>query len=172
MAKLARDRYWWLGAQRTRSFAEWRLLKELRRRNLPVPAPVAARYVRGILTYRADLITEQLPSTRTLSDAITGSALPQESWRAVGKTIAAFHAQGVHHADLNAGNILLSTVTPDVYLLDFDRGRLRERGSWEIEVLERLHRSLSKIAQARQGVQFGEREWVWLKEGYGEAVSG
>ena len=39
MARLSRDSYLWLGAARTRSFAEWRLLAELRSRGLPVPAP-------------------------------------------------------------------------------------------------------------------------------------
>jgi 3-deoxy-D-manno-octulosonic acid kinase len=32
IARLSRDRYFWLGEARTRSFAEWRLLAELRRR--------------------------------------------------------------------------------------------------------------------------------------------
>ena len=66
IASLSRDRYIFLGEDRTRSFAEWRLLAELRRRGLPVPAPVAARYVAGALTYTADLITEQLPDCRTI----------------------------------------------------------------------------------------------------------
>jgi 3-deoxy-D-manno-octulosonic acid kinase len=102
IASLSRDRYIFLGEDRTRSFAEWRLLAELRRRGLPVPAPVAARYVAGVLTYTADLITEHLPDCRTLADAITGAQLPAEQWSAIGKTIAAFHREGVHHADLNA----------------------------------------------------------------------
>src|SRR5215208_918777 len=45
MARIRDDSYLWLGEARTRSFAEWRLLAELRRRGLPVPAPIAARYV-------------------------------------------------------------------------------------------------------------------------------
>jgi 3-deoxy-D-manno-octulosonic acid kinase len=168
-AKVSNDRYWWLDADRTRAFAEWRLLAELRRRGLPVPAPIAARYVRGLLTYRADLITEEVPSARTLADAISGSALAPEVWRAAGKTIAAFHREGVHHADLNAHNILLriGAGEPDIYLLDFDRGRLRARGAWEAEVLARLRRSLEKISRTRADVHFGEREWLWLMEGYG-----
>src|SRR4029453_11025308 len=52
IAKLSQDSYLWTGAARTRSFAEWRLLAELRRRGLRVPAPIAARYVRGLFTYR------------------------------------------------------------------------------------------------------------------------
>jgi 3-deoxy-D-manno-octulosonic acid kinase len=175
IAKLSRDRYFWLGKARTRSFAEWRLLAELRRRGLPVPAPVGARYVRGMLTYQADLLTAHLADSRTLADAITGAALPQEHWAMVGQTIAAFHAEGVHHADLNAHNILLDSVAdapagamPSAYLLDFDRGRIRSRGAWENDVLARLRRSLEKIRSQRSDVRFGDVEWGWLMEGYRE----
>ena len=167
MARLSRDRYLWLGEARTRSFAEWRLLAELRRRGLPVPAPIAARYVRGLLTYRADLITEHLPDCRTLADAITGSQLPREQWSGVGRTIAAFHREGVHHADLNAHNVLIEhAVVPRVYLLDFDRGRIEPRGSWEQDVLARLRRSLDKIRSQRSDVSFAEEQWGWLMAGY------
>jgi 3-deoxy-D-manno-octulosonic acid kinase len=161
IARLSRDRYFWLGESRTRSFAEWRLLAELRRRGLPVPAPVAARYVRGVLTYRADLITEHLANTRTLADAITGAELPRESWEAVGRTIARFHREGVHHADLNAHNILLNQIA-EVYLLDFDRGRIEARGAWEQEVWARLRRSLEKVKAQRPNVAFGDEQWNWL----------
>lgn len=162
VAQLSQDSYLWTGAARTRSFAEWRLLAELRRRGLPVPAPIAARYVRGLVTYRADLITELLPNTRTLADAITGCDLPEAGWRAVGKTIAAFHREGVHHADLNANNILLADSSPEVFVLDFDRGRIEARGAWEQAVLARLRRSLEKITSQRADVRFGERQWHWL----------
>jgi 3-deoxy-D-manno-octulosonic acid kinase len=165
VAVLSKDRYVWLGAARTRCLREWRLLAELHRRGLPVPAPVAACYLRSGLTYRADLITLALPPSRTLADAITGTALPQQQWRQVGATLARFHAQGVRHADLNAHNVLLSQET--VYLLDFDRGRWQARGAWEQAVLQRLRRSLQKIQQQRSSVYFGEREWNWLLEGVG-----
>jgi 3-deoxy-D-manno-octulosonic acid kinase len=167
MARLSRDRYFWLGEARTRSFAEWRLLAELRRRGLPVPAPIAARYVRGILTYSADLITEHLPDCRTLADAITGTELSGELWSSVGQTIAAFHREGVHHADLNAHNILIEhAVAPRVYLLDFDRGRIEPRGAWEQDVLARLRRSLEKICAQRRDVSFRAEQWGWLMAGY------
>lgn len=167
MARVSRDSYFWLGEARTRSFAEWRLLAELRRRGLPVPAPIAARYLRGLLTYRADLITEHLPDSRTLADAITGAQLPREQWSAVGRTIAAFHSEGVHHADLNAHNIMLEhAVAPRVYLLDFDRGRIEGRGAWEQEVLARLRRSLEKIKAQRSDVAFADEQWDWLMAGY------
>ncbi len=171
IARISRDRYVWFGEARTRSFAEWRLLAELRRRGLPVPAPIAARYVRGLLTYRADLITEHLPDCRTLADAITGTQLAREQWSSVGQTLAAFHREGVHHADLNAHNIMLGDVAPNVYLLDFDRGRIEARGSWEQEVLARLRRSLEKIRAQRRGVSFADEQWEWLMAGYAEKGS-
>ena len=163
VAKLLDDQYLWLGASRTRCFAEWRLLAELRKRELPVPAPVAARYVRSGLAYRADLITEELPPSQTLANAL--SALDAQAWQEIGKTLARFHAQGVHHADLNAHNILLGR-SGAVYVLDFDRGRIRARGAWEEGVLARLQRSLRKIARQRADAKFGDREWGWLMTGY------
>jgi 3-deoxy-D-manno-octulosonic acid kinase len=169
IARLSRDRYFWLGEARTRSFAEWRLLAELRRRGLPVPAPIAARYVRGLLTYRADLITEHLPDCRTLADAITGAELSRELWASIGRTLAAFHREGVHHADLNAHNILIEhAVAARVYLLDFDRGRIEPRGSWEQDVLARLRRSLEKIRTQRTDVRFAQEQWGWLMAGYSD----
>jgi 3-deoxy-D-manno-octulosonic acid kinase len=162
IARLSQDSYLWTGAERTRSFAEWRLLAELRRRGLPVPAPIAARYVRRLFTYHADLITELLPGTRTLADAITGRDLSEAGWRAVGKTIGAFHREGVHHADLNANNILLGDSPSEVHVLDFDRGRIEPRGTWEQAVLARLRRSLEKIKGQRADVRFGEQQWQWL----------
>jgi 3-deoxy-D-manno-octulosonic acid kinase len=167
MAKLSQDSYLFTGANLTRSFAEWRLLAELRRRGLPVPAPIAAQYVRGWLTYRADLITELLPGTRTLADVIKGHELSEAGWRAIGGTIAAFHREGVHHADLNANNILLdgngaNGNAANVYLLDFDRGRIEARGPWEQVVIARLRRSLEKIKGQRADVRFGDAQWQWL----------
>jgi 3-deoxy-D-manno-octulosonic acid kinase len=163
-AAVVKDRYLWLGAARTRCLREWRLLAELHGRSLPVPAPLAACYVRTALTYRADLITQALPASRTLADAITGAALEQQQWRQIGATIARFHAHGVHHADLNAHNVLL-TAGGEVYLLDFDRGRLRPRGAWEQAVLQRLHRSLQKIQRQRRDVHFSDRAWHSLLDG-------
>ena len=166
IARISNDRYLWTGEARTRSFAEWRLLAQLRRRNLPVPDPIAAYYCRRGMTYQADLITRELPASRTLTQSLS-HGLSATQWHAVGATIARFHLQGAHHADLNANNILLAAHA--VYVLDFDRGQLRSRGAWEARVLERLHRSLRKVS-ARDGTQFGEREWQWLMDAYRKTI--
>jgi 3-deoxy-D-manno-octulosonic acid kinase len=169
IAALSRDRYVWTGAERTRCFREWRLLAWLCEQGLPVPEPVAARYVRTGWSYRADLITVQLPASQTLAESIRRNPLSAQQWQRIGATIAAFHARGVHHADLNAHNILLGAEA--VYVLDFDRGRIRQRGVWEGQVLARLQRSLEKVRAANAGVQFNDSAWQELLTGYADAVS-
>ncbi len=160
VAKVSSDRYVWTGANATRSFREWRLLAELRRRGLPVPAPIGAYYERSGATYRADIITARLPAARTLASAIEAQPLDAPMWQRIGATIAQFHAAGVHHADLNASNIIL--VGKEVYLLDFDRGRIRARGSWEADAIARLKRSLDKLKAQRPDAHFSEGDWRLL----------
>jgi 3-deoxy-D-manno-octulosonic acid kinase len=170
-AKVSSDGYLWLGADRTRCFREWRLLADLHGRGLPVPRPIGARFVRQGLVYRAALITERLAGVQTLADLVGRAPLSDAHWRAIGATVAAFHRHGVHHADLNAQNIVIAGAVeanpaPGVYLLDFDRGRLRSRGSWEQQVLARLRRSLDKVRRQRPGAHFGEQQWQRLLTGY------
>ncbi|HEU4601769.1 MAG TPA: 3-deoxy-D-manno-octulosonic acid kinase [Steroidobacteraceae bacterium] len=165
IARLFEDRYLWRGEDRTRSFAEWRLLAELKRLDLPVPTAIAACYRRDGLFYTADLITEALVDTITLAQALRIAPLPEAEWHRIGETIARFHSHGVHHADLNANNILLNRASGDVYLLDFDRGRIRPRGAWEQDVLARLHRSLTKLRARSESFHFRDRDWQWLLQG-------
>jgi 3-deoxy-D-manno-octulosonic acid kinase len=172
IAKFSADAYGWLGERRTRCFAEWRLLAELRSLELPVPAPVAAYYRRSGLLYRADLITERLPPSQTLAQSLVSGALSEQQWRSVGRTIARFHAHGVHHADLNANNILLGAdgqaneqTNGQIFVLDFDRGRIEARGAWEGRVLARLRRSLDKLKLQHDQVVFTDTQWRWLEQG-------
>ncbi|MFO7305654.1 MAG: 3-deoxy-D-manno-octulosonic acid kinase [Gammaproteobacteria bacterium] len=172
-AKVATDRYLWMGAERTRSFAEWRLLAMLYARGLPVPRPVAARYLRRGMSYTADLITVMVEHTATLAQALRAGRVEADVWRQIGATIARFHAHGVYHADLNAHNVLLATheapsSVPRIYLIDFDRGRIRSRGGWERRVLERLHRSLEKVTAAT-GATLDDAQWRALLHGYEQA---
>jgi 3-deoxy-D-manno-octulosonic acid kinase len=112
-----------------------------------------------------------LAGSQTLTDLICRAPLSEAHWRTIGVTVAAFHRHGVHHADLNAQNILIADAAEAnpvsrVHLLDFDRGRLRPRGSWEEQVLTRLRRSLDKVRRQHPGAHFGEQQWEWLIEGY------
>jgi 3-deoxy-D-manno-octulosonic acid kinase len=170
IARLLGDRYLWTGEDRTRGFAEWRLLGRLRELGLPVPRPVAARYERIGPWYRADLITEELPSRLTLAQAIASGPLEPALWQAVGRCIGRLHAHGVRHADLNAHNLVLGADRA-VYVLDFDRGAIVGRGAWERDVLGRLRRSLAKVTQALPAGRFGDAEWGELLKGVAGCAS-
>jgi 3-deoxy-D-manno-octulosonic acid kinase len=164
VAQVLDDTYLWTGAARTRPFVEWRLLRRLAEWSLPAPRPVAARYTRTGALYRADLITGELPTRLTLAQAMRAQPLDAARWRAVGRCVGRLHAHGVRHADLNAHNLVLGA-GDDVYVLDFDRGRILERGGWEQRVTGRLHRSLEKVARDLPADRFGEEQWRELMKG-------
>lgn len=170
VATVLGDRYLWTGAARTRSFAEWRLLRQLADFGLPVPRAVAARYVRCGPWYRADLLTEELPSRLTLAQALATGPLDATTWRSVGECVGRLHSRGVRHADLNAHNLVLGGPAT-VYVLDFDRGGIVGRGAWEERVLARLRRSLEKVTRERPAGRFGEDEWRELKMGVAACAS-
>jgi 3-deoxy-D-manno-octulosonic acid kinase len=172
IARWVDDSYLWTGEDHTRSFCEWRLLSLLHQEGFPVPVPVAARYIRSGLGYRADIITTEIPDARTLADRITGAALPPMVWKGLGTVIARLHHRGVHHVDLNAHNVLVGAGN-DVHVIDFDRARVRESGAWQDAVLSRLKRSLEKIKRQRADVRFGDAEWQALRDGYrGGSIAG
>jgi 3-deoxy-D-manno-octulosonic acid kinase len=171
VAPILGDRYLWTGAERTRGFTEFRLLAELQRRGLPVPAPIAARYRRRGLHYTADLLTRRIGHTRTLAECIAAGELDPELAARVGALVARFHVQGVDHADLNAHNVL---VGPDgLWLVDFDRGRVRaSRGAWCQGNLRRLRRSLLKLGACERDEKKLDREiWTPLVRAYRGALS-
>ncbi|GAB3791261.1 3-deoxy-D-manno-octulosonic acid kinase [Dyella agri] len=171
VAKLMGDRYLWRGADATRCFAEFRLLAEVARLGLPGPAPVAARYQRHGLFYRADLITRRIADVQTLAECLAAGKLDADMARETGSLVARFHRAGIWHADLNAHNVLVASSA--LYLIDFDRGRLRAPAEgWRLANLERLHRSLVKLGAAAQGeATFRAAIWTPLLDAY-EATFG
>lgn len=171
-AHMIADSYVWTGARRTRSFREFHLLDHLVAAGLPAPAPVAARYARSGMHYRADLIVRRIPSTETLADRLAHGALDATLAERVGATIARFHSMGVCHADLNAHNILLDA-RGHVSLIDFDRGSLRKPAwSWQQGNLARLRRSFDKLGAKKRMLDFDVRFWHPLLSGYHATLAG
>ena len=168
VGRVVRDSYVWTGEDRTRSFAEWRLLHKLVRRGLPVPTPAVARYRKKGPFYSADIITVRVPGIRPLSVRLTEGNGGAEFWQALGRGICRFHDEGVNHADLSAHNIQLDE-SGDLWLLDFDQARLLPAGAWRQKNLARLHRSLQKIRRLNPGVDYQERDWEQFLAGYFQA---
>lgn len=169
-ARLSRDRYVWTGAGRTRAFLEFQLLAHLVNIGLPAPHPVAARYQRDGLGYRADLLTRRIANAQTLAQRLAASTLTHRLAHDVGRTIAAFHEAQVWHADLNAHNVLIGG-DDAVWLIDFDRGRLRKPNlTWQQANLARLRRSLDKLG-ARLIADFDAQFWHPLLAAYHEAMA-
>jgi 3-deoxy-D-manno-octulosonic acid kinase len=166
MARLVSDRYWWHGAESTRSFREWHLLYHMHRAGLPVPMPIAAGYRRRGRTYSADLLVQRLPGVRSLAAAIAAAPVPLGTWMAIGRCLRHFHARGVCHADLNAYNILIGAAEDDIWIIDFDRGTLRPPGWWSDANLVRLRRSLLKLTGGRGGDRFTAADWQMLLDSY------
>lgn len=167
-ARITSDAYLWLGENRTRSFMEFRLLSALIAKGLPVPRPAAARYRRRGPLYTADLITEYAPGIRPLSVRIADDA-SHDFWRRLGAGICRFHDAGINHADLNAYNVQVDA-KDDVFILDFDRGRLTGQGAWRERNLARLQRSLEKVRKLDDRVRFSATDWQALREGYRDAA--
>lgn len=164
IGRLVSDRYAWCGAERTRAFREWRLLAQLHAAGLPVPRPVAAGWIRHGLLYSADLATVRIPAAAPLSARLAEGV--DVDWDRIGRVLHDFHAAGACHADLNAHNVLLDA-EGQPWLLDFDRGRLRPPGSWQAANLQRLRRSLEKIAGEPGAPPFDSSDWERLLSGYG-----
>ena len=144
VARISRDRHLWRGNDRVRSFAEFRLLRALRAKQLPVPAPIAAYYVRKGHRYRAAILLERLEHVHTLAHRANtpGDSAP---WESAGRLIARFHRAGLDHADLNAHNLLFDDAG-NGWMIDLDRSVLRiPATTWREKNLARLKRSLLKL---------------------------
>jgi len=164
VARLNRDRHLWRGNERVRSFAEFRLLRTLRKKDLPVPAPLAAYYVRKGHRYRAAILLERIDHVHSLGHRATtfGDAAP---WEAAGRLVARFHRAGLDHVDLNAHNLLFDDAG-NGWMIDLDRCHLRIPATkWREGNLARLKRSLLKLRGERDATQV-EHDFARLRAAY------
>jgi 3-deoxy-D-manno-octulosonic acid kinase len=168
LGKVVRDLYVWTGEDGTRPFAEWRMLAKMADSGLRVPRPAAARYCRKGPFYTADIITVRIPNVVPLSEYIAGDAPAERFWQSLGAAVQVFHEKGVCHADMNAYNLQIDN-DGDLWMLDFDRGRLLPPGPWQQQTLARLHRSLQKIVSLEPRLHFRQLNWEQFLEGYFDA---
>lgn len=168
IARLSRDWFVWTGAEATRPFREFRTTQRLFVAGLPVPAVIAARFVRSGLGYRADLATREIAHARTLAECLNdASAAATIDWGALGTLISRFHAVGLWHADLNAHNILYGG-EGHAFLIDFDRARFLAPLATKLQGnLDRLARSLRKLGHG--DIVSGEA-WTRFHRAYDAAI--
>ena len=165
VGKLNRDLYLRTSATKNRAMREFDLLIAMRADGLPVPRPVAARYVLSGAFYRADIITERIPNADPLQDILQEKSLPSQLWTEIGATIRNLHNSKIFHSDLNCRNILIDA-RGKVWIIDFDKCEKREPGDWMQANLDRLHRSLKKTAAAHVGLNWNDKDWADLVAGY------
>ena len=164
VARLSHDTHLWRGTDRVRSFAEFRLLRALLERGLPVPRPLAAQYLRKGHRYRCAILLERIEHVHSLGHraATLGDSAP---WEEAGRLVAKFHRAGLDHVDLNAHNLLFDDAGKG-WMIDLDRCQLRIPATgWRERNLARLKRSLLKLRGARSTEQV-ESEFARLHRAY------
>jgi 3-deoxy-D-manno-octulosonic acid kinase len=168
VAAVLDDRYLQVGESRSRPFREFRVTQRLQRLGLPVAPVVAALHESLGLWCRGDLITRRLIGVSTLAECLARSP-GSIDWFGVGATIARFHRVGLHHADLNAHNLLVDGAGR-WSLIDFDRASFRDPGLWCDANLVRLRRSILKVLDSLNA-RLDEELWTTVLQGYREGAS-
>lgn len=166
MARISRDRFLGIDPWASRGMREYLLLRLMRSWRLPVPAPLAARVEQAGPAYRSDIMVGLLPGTRNLVQIMAVTTIPATAWAAIGQAIRRMHDRQVHHADLNAHNLLLDD-GGQAWIVDFDKCGVRAGDDWKDANLQRLLRSLRK-EKARQPICHWreDTDWPSLLDGY------
>ena len=109
--------------------------------------------------YKNFLFSKEISESIDLSGLFNGlkEKSPQERlkrkkqiFKAIARSIFSMHEKGIYHSDLNLKNILICqnnvTAKPEVYIIDFDKARLKESlsTSEKMENVLRFNRSLEK----------------------------
>jgi 3-deoxy-D-manno-octulosonic acid kinase len=176
MSRILGDRY--LLSRRIRPYHETRVSEEARRRGIPTPRVLAAALYPGGLFYRGDLVTEFIPDSVELVDALFdtsrkgagGAAERMDALKEAGSLIRRLAAVGLQHRDLHAGNILLEWqgASPRSYLLDLDRCDIASGGRTVSArpMFLRLRRSLMKW-ERETAIRLTDGEWGTLEAAVG-----
>lgn len=167
-AKFIQDKYLWSGMENSRAMQELEMLSTMDNLGLPVPKPAAARICKKGLTYQADIVTVLIADAETLSATLMHQQLSDLNWQHIGEVIKNFHQHNCNHADLNAHNIMLNQ-KQGVYLIDFDKSNFDSSSSaWKMKNLQRLKRSLEKLAKENNSFNYKAENFSSIMQGYAE----
>lgn len=171
IGKLLQDQYFYLGLEKTRVFQEFELLTQLKQKGLNVPEPIAAQVTKNGLVYRGDIITSAISGAQSVLDILKKRELTKHEKTQVAQCIATFHQSGVYHADLNINNIIFDD-QGEVFLIDFDRGELREpKLNWQKSNISRLQRSFKKEKSRNKHFYWQDKDWMELHKIYKKCIA-
>lgn len=162
--KVVKDKYLYLGLNRTRSWKEFYLLEQLRMEGLPVPQAIAAKVKKKFLLYQTDIITERIENAESIISFLTKNNLKVEQFIEIGKIVKKMHRLNVCHTDLNANNILIDS-SNKIWLIDFDKCSKREGDYWKKNNLNRLKRSFEKESH-KFTLNLTSDYWDYILQGY------
>ncbi len=169
IGRLLSDQYLFTGIEKTRVYQEFALLESLKNKGLAVAEPIAAKIQVSKLIYRGDIITKAIEGATSVREILQNRELNEDELEKIAVTIAEFHHFGAYHDDLNINNILFDSYGK-VYLIDFDKGELREPDMiWQNANMERLKRSFYKEAGKWPTFHFTDAQWQSLYEHYLQA---
>ncbi len=110
---------------KTRSHAEFDILRHVRTIGINAPMPVAfASKTFGRIFYHAWLVTKEIPDAQTLADL--SRSFPGRAEAVLPETATQINTliqNGVLHVDLHPGNILVDA-EDRIYVIDFDKAEI------------------------------------------------
>ncbi|HEU0013120.1 MAG TPA: lipopolysaccharide kinase InaA family protein [Longimicrobium sp.] len=155
-----------------RAFDELRATERARTAGVQAARVLAAIERPGTVGYRAMLVTLLIPGATDAAAWLHDAAAPDRALalREAGRQLAAMHAAGVSHPDVNLRNLLVASggngAAPEVWILDFDKSRVHPGPvpvGRRVEDLRRIVRSARKLR-----TPIGDEGWRALREGYGD----
>ncbi|MFV0573843.1 MAG: 3-deoxy-D-manno-octulosonic acid kinase [Vibrio sp.] len=169
--KLVKDKYWFNGWEKTRSFEEFHLLQYLAGQGVNVPLPIAARVVKKGFLYQADILTQKVEEANDLVDILQRQQIGDSDYYRIGQEIRKLHDANVNHTDLNIHNLLLDK-NKKVWIIDFDKcsqmpkSDTKELPAWKQSNLNRLKRSFQKELTKRSIHWNSTKDWQSIESGY------
>lgn len=165
IGKVLSDQYLFTGLDKTRAQQERKLLQHMHSLGLPAPIPAASKIVKKGIYYSADLVTIKIPDAIDIHHILLERTLNTDIWQKIGQTIAQFHQHQIYHHDLNIHNIMLDNELK-VWLIDFDKCKVKSGDDWKQRNLDRLQRSLHKEQHRNQRYFYQGENWQALLKGY------
>lgn len=171
VGKVLSDQYLYPGLENTRVYKEFNLMVKLIELGLNVPKPIAAKISTSGLIYRGDIITQAVSGAKSVLDILIERPLSNSELESIASNIALFHIKGVYHADLNINNILFDE-DGDVYIIDFDRGELKQpNAQWQQANMARLARSFLKEQGRNNSFYWQSNNWETLHTLYKQKLT-